>query len=170
MAQLELTYHQMFPEDCDRGWYAGQLPDGRRLHAAAILCQPANLHWAGGVEDPDACECEHAGTCNLCLIRQDGGLVFTRVTGCYRSANSAVRALQHWAQHPEGPQPPVPPNSWTTSEETMSRPTSPPSLNLPTEPKISSTKCRLKESEVELIPETVYDDGDHPAFPDIPRP
>ena len=38
MAQLELTYHQTFPEDGDRGWLAGQLPYGRRVHAAAVLC------------------------------------------------------------------------------------------------------------------------------------
>ncbi len=115
MAQLELTYHQMFPEDGDPGWHAGQLPDSRRVHSAAILCRPGNLHWAGSVEDPDACECERAGTCNLCLIRQDGGLVFSRVTGCYRSANSAVRALQHWAANPDAPPPPAPFNcGWTT--------------------------------------------------------
>ena len=117
MAQLELTYHQMFPEDGDRSWYAGQLRDGRRVHAAAILCQPANLHWAGGVEDPNACECQQAGTCNLCLIRQDGGLVFTHVTGCYRSANSAVRALRHWVPNPDAPPPAAPFNcGWTTTQ------------------------------------------------------
>ena len=120
MAQLELTYQQMFPEDGDPGWHAGQLPDGRRVHAAAILCQPGNLHWAGSVEDSNACECEKAGTCNLCLIRQDGGLVFTRVTGCYRSANSAVRALQHWAANPDGPQPPAPFDcGWTTIQAVL---------------------------------------------------
>ena len=38
MAQLELTYRRMFPEDDGPGWHAGQLPDGRSVHAAAILC------------------------------------------------------------------------------------------------------------------------------------
>lgn len=121
MAQLELTYHQMFPEDGDPGWYAGQLPDGRRVYAAAILCQPGNLHWAGSVEDPDACECEKAGTCNLCLIRAQGDLIFTKVTGCYRSANSAVRALQHWVANPAAPPPPAPFNcGWTTMQAVLS--------------------------------------------------
>ena len=78
MAAIELAYHQMFPEDGDPGWHAGQLPDGRRVHASAVACSPGQLHWAGSVEDPHACECECTGTCNLCLIRQDGGLASTR--------------------------------------------------------------------------------------------
>ena len=117
MADLELTHIRMSTEDGDPGWYAGQLPDGRRVHAAAILCNPGELHWSGSVEDPDACECHGAGTCNPCLIRADGGIVFTRVTGCYRSANSAVRALKFWASNPEVPPPPAPYNCrWTTMQ------------------------------------------------------
>ena len=120
MAVLELAYHQMFPEDGDPGWHAGKLPDGRRVHAASMPCQPGELHWAGSVEDPNACECDGNGACNLCLIRDDGGLVFTRVTGCYRSANSAVRALRHWAANPDGPQPPAPFNRrWTTMQAVL---------------------------------------------------
>ena len=120
MAVLELTYHQMFPEDGVPAWHAGRLPDGHRVHASAIACSPGQLHWAGSVEDADACECDDKGTCNLCLIRQDGGLVFTRVTGCSRSANSAVRALQHWAANPDGPQPPSPFNcGWTTMQAVL---------------------------------------------------
>ena len=117
MADLELTYIQTFAEEGDPGWHAGQLDDGRRVHATAIPCSPGSVHWAGSVEDADACECAGAGTCNLCLIRQDGGLVFTKVTGCYRSANSAVRALKFWAAHPDAPQPPAPFNcGWTTMQ------------------------------------------------------
>ena len=100
MAKLELTYHQAFPEDGDPGWHAGWMPDGRRVHATPIRCNPGEPHWTGSVEDPDRCECNGDGTCNLCLIRENDGLVFTRVTGCYRSANSAVRALQQWAAKP----------------------------------------------------------------------
>ena len=117
MADLELTHIQMFPNEGDPGWYDGQLPDGRRVHAAAIPCAPGTMHWAGSVEDADACECDGAGVCNLCLIRQRGGLVFTKVTGCYRSANSAVRALKFWAANPDAPPPPAPFNcGWTTMQ------------------------------------------------------
>ncbi len=117
MAQLELTYIQMFPAEGDPGWYAGQLPDGRRVHAAAIPCNLGELHWSGSVEDAVACECDGAGTCNLCLIRAEGGLVFTKVTGCYRSANSAVCALQNWAANPDTPPPKAPFNCRTTQCE-----------------------------------------------------
>ena len=114
MADLELIHIQMFPKEGDPGWHAGQLPDGRRVHAAAIPCNPGELHWSGSVENPDACECHGAGTCNPCQIRHDGGLVFTKVTGCYRSANSAVRALKFWAANPDAPPPPAPYNCrWT---------------------------------------------------------
>ena len=44
MADLELIYIQMFPEEGDPGWHAGQLTDGRRVHAAAIPCNPGELH------------------------------------------------------------------------------------------------------------------------------
>ena len=117
MAQLELTLIRMFAEEGDPGWHAGQLDDGRRVHATAIACQPGVVHWSGSVEDSTACECSGAGTCNLCLIRQEGDLVFTKVTGCYRSANSAVRALKFWASNPDAPQPPAPFNcGWTTMQ------------------------------------------------------
>ena len=120
MADLELIYIQMFPKEGDPGWHAGQLPDGRRVHAAAIPCHPGELHWSGSVEDADACECGGAGACNLCLTRAEGGLVFTKVTGCYRSANSAVRALQHWAANPDAPPPPAPFNCrWTTMKAVL---------------------------------------------------
>ena len=117
MAKLELTYHQAFPEEGDLGWHAGWMPDGRRVHATPIRCNPGEPHWAGSVEDLDRCECNGDGTCNLCLIRENDGLMFTRVTGCYRSANSAVRALQQWATNPDAPLPPAPFNcSWTTMQ------------------------------------------------------
>ena len=90
MADLELIYIQMFPKEGDPGWHAGQLTDGRRVHAVAIPCNAGELHWSGSVEDATACECDGAGTCNLCLIRAEGGFVFTKVTGCYRSANSGT--------------------------------------------------------------------------------
>ena len=122
MAVLELAYHQMFPEDGDPSWHASQLLDGRRVHAASMPCNPSELRWAGSVEDPEACECDGNGTCNLCLIRADGGLVFIRVTGCYRSANSAMRALRHWAADPDGPQPPAPFScGWTTTQALLSQ-------------------------------------------------
>ena len=117
MAKLELTYYQLFPEDGDPGWHASRLPDGRRVHATRFPCNTRELHWAGSVEDPDRCECDqNDGTCNLCLIRENGGLVFTRVTGCYRSANSAVRALQQWAANPDAPPQPSP---WQCERTTM---------------------------------------------------
>ena len=122
MAQLELTYIRMFAEEGDPGWHAGQLDDGRRVHATAIPCGPGVLHWSGSVEDSTACECDGTGACNLCRIRQDGGLVFTRVTGCYRSANSAVRALKFWANHPDAPQPPAPFKcDWITMQAVLCR-------------------------------------------------
>ena len=117
MADLELIHIRMFAEEGDPGWYAGQLDDGRSVHATRISCTPREFHWSGSVEDATACECDGAGTCNLCLIRQDGGLVFTKVTGCYRSANSAVRALKFWAAHPDAQQPPAPFNcGWATMQ------------------------------------------------------
>ena len=61
-----------------------------------------------------------AGTCNLCLIRQDGGLIFARVTGCYRSANPAARAPWRWAANPDGTQQPAPFNcGWTTMQAVL---------------------------------------------------
>ena len=152
MAQLELTYHQMFPEDGDPGWHAGQLTDGRRVHAASMPCNPGELHWAGSVEDLDACECDHSGTCNLCLIRAEGGLVFTSVTGCYRSANSAVRALQHWASNPDGPQPPAPFNcGWITMQAVLCRnePSAPPMPLGTTEHPMLSSQADAEPAEFE---------------------
>ena len=183
MAQLELTHIQMFPKEGDPGWHAGQLPDGRRVHAAAIPCAPGTVHWSGSVEDADACECDGAGTCNLCLIRQDGGLVFTRVTGCYRSANSAVRALQHWAAHPNAPQPPAPFNcGWTTMQAILCEyaPGSPPMPLGTTESPILSSRADAEAPEfafenpiytTEVSGNTrklVAADGDHnePRLPD----
>ena len=120
MAKLELTYHQAFPEDGDPGWHASWMPDGRRVHATPMRCNPGEPHWAGSVEDLDRCECNGDGTCNLCLIRENDGLVFTRVTGCYRSANSAIRALQQWEANPDAPPPPAPFNcSWTTMQAVL---------------------------------------------------
>ena len=118
MTVLELAYHQMFPEDGDPGWHAGQLPDGRRVHAASMPCQPGELHWAGSVEDADACQCDGSGSCNLCLIRQDGGLVFTRVHGAATAPPTAPCApCGHWAANPDGPQPQAPFNCrWTTMQ------------------------------------------------------
>ena len=71
MAKLELTYHQAFPEDGDPGWHAGWMPDGRRVHATPMRCNPGEPHWAGSVEDLNRCECNGDGTCNLCLIREE---------------------------------------------------------------------------------------------------
>ena len=117
MTELELTRHQMFPQEGGTGWYAGRLDDGRRVHVSAMLCNPVELHWAGSVEDATACECDGKDACKLCLIRQDGGLVFTKVTGCYRSSKSAVRVLKSWAANPEAPQPAAPFNcGWTTMQ------------------------------------------------------
>ena len=152
MAKLELTYHQAFPEDGDPGWHAGWMPDGRRVHATTIRCNPGEPHWAGSVEDLDRCECNGDGTCNLCLIREDGGLVFTRVTGCYRSANSAVRALQHWAANPDGPQPPAPFNcGWTTMQAVLCRnePGAPPMPLGTTEHPMLSSQADAEPAELE---------------------
>ena len=88
MAVRELAHHQMFPEDGDPSWYANRLPDDRSVRVASMSCNPDGIHWEGSVKDPNACECD--GTCNLCLIRADGGLIPTGVMGFYRSANSAV--------------------------------------------------------------------------------
>ena len=108
MPKLELEHCNPFPED-GSGWYAGRMPDGRRVHAAPTTCAAGNLHWSGSVEDPDRCDCNQTeGSCAFCQIRQQGGLIFTKVTGCYRSANSAVRALQQWAANPGSPPPPAP--------------------------------------------------------------
>ena len=148
MTVLELAYHQMFPEDGDPGWHAGQLPDGRRVHAASMPCKPGELHRAGSVEDPNACECDGNGACNLCLIRDDGGLVFTRVTGCYRYANSTVRALQHWAANPDAPPPPAPFDCrWTTMQAILCQ-------NAPGAPPMS-----LGTTRVSRDPATYHGDG-----------
>lgn len=42
MAELELAYIQMFAEEGDPGWHAGQLDDGRRAHATAIPSHSAS--------------------------------------------------------------------------------------------------------------------------------
>ena len=107
MTNLKLEYCNLFPED-GPGWYAGEMPDGRRVHAVRMACSPGQLHWAGSVEDPSQCDCDRSeGRCTFCRIRDDGDVVFTKVTGCYRSANSAVRALQHWAANPDSPPQPA---------------------------------------------------------------
>ena len=36
MADIELTYIRRFAQDGDPSWYAGQISDGRRVHAIAI--------------------------------------------------------------------------------------------------------------------------------------
>ena len=94
------------------------MPDGRRVHATPMACSPGNVHWTGSVEDPDRCTCDQLEvTCAFCLIRTEQSLVFTRVTGCYRSAKSAVSALQQWANNPEAPPPPAPWQCpWTAME------------------------------------------------------
>ena len=120
MAELELIHIEMFAEDGDPGWYAGRMPDGRRVHAAHMVCSAGTRHWTGSVEDPDRCDCDQTeGTCRFCQIRHDGGLVFTKVTGCYRSANSAVRALKFWAANPDAPPPPAPFNCRWTAMKAM---------------------------------------------------
>ena len=152
MAQLELTYIRMFAEEGDPGWHAGQLDDGRRVHATAIPCGPGIVHCSGSVEDSTACECDGTGACNLCRIRQDGGLVFTRVTGCYRSANSAVRALQHWAANPDGPQPPAPSNcDWITMQAILclNEPDAPPMPLGTTEHPMLSSQADAEPAEFE---------------------
>ena len=152
MAKLELTYHQAFPEDGDPGWHAGWMPDGRRVHATPIRCNPGEPHWAGSVEDLDRCECNGDGTCNLCLIRENDGLVFTRVTGCYRSANSAIRALQQWAANPDAPPPPAPFNcSWTTMQAVLCRnePGAPPMPLGTTEHPMLSSQADAEPAELE---------------------
>ena len=102
MAKLELTYHRLFPEEGDPGWHAGWMPDGRRVHATPIRCNPGEPHWTGSVEDPTACECGGDGTCNLCLIRESGGLVFTRVTvDVQRKATVlCVKRSRRWDSRP----------------------------------------------------------------------
>ena len=152
MPQLELTYHQMFSEEGHPGWHSGQLPYGRRVHASSFACQPGQLHWAGSVEDPDACECGGNGSRNLCLIRADGGLVYSRLTGCYRSANSAVRALQHCAENPDGPQPPTPFNcGWTTMQAVryLNEPSAPPMPLGTTEHPILPSQADAEPAEFE---------------------
>ena len=57
---------------------------------AAIPCNPGELHWSGSAEDDTARECHGAGAGSLCPTRADGSLIFTKVTGCYRSANSGT--------------------------------------------------------------------------------
>ncbi len=159
MAQLELTYIRMFAENGDPGWHAGQLEDGRRVHATAIPCGPGAVHWSGSVEDATACECDGTGTCNLCLIRQEGGLVFTKVTGCYRSANSAVRALKFWASHPDAPQPPAPFNcGWTTMQAIL----------CDNEPNAAPMPLGTTEHPILRPPEdTMYDYDPRDAFREI---
>ncbi len=161
MADLELIHIEMFAEDGDSGWHAGQLDDGRRVHAAAILCAPRTVHWSGSVEDATACECHGAGTCNPCLIRADGGLVFTKVTGCYRSANSAVRALKFWASNPDAPPPPAPFNCrWTTMQAILcdSEPDAPPMPLGTTEHPIYTTNDSGNSRKL------AAEDGDHNAL------
>lgn len=107
MPNINLEYRNPFPED-GPGWYAGEMPDGRRVNVVLMTCSPGEIHCAGNVEDRDRCECAKTGdTCIFCRIRDDGDVVFTKVTGCYQSSNGAIRALQHWAANPDGPQPPA---------------------------------------------------------------
>ncbi len=120
MPKLELECCNPFPEDSP-GWYAGRMPDGRRVHATPMVCGTSARHWTGSVEDADRCDCAQAeGACRFCQIREQGGPVFTKVTGCYRSANSAVHALTFWANHPDAPPPPAPFNcGWTAMQSLL---------------------------------------------------
>lgn len=54
MADLGLIHIQMFADEGDPGWYAGQLGDGRRVHGPAILCSPSIVNWAEYVGDAAA--------------------------------------------------------------------------------------------------------------------
>ena len=100
MADLELIYIQMFPKEGDPGW-----------------------HWSGSAEDPDACQCHGAGAYNLWPVPAKGRLIFTRVTGCYRAANSAVRALGPRAANPHTPPPPRSiPRVWKEKRRPASQP------------------------------------------------
>ena len=75
MAELELIHIEMFAEDGDPGWYAGRMPDGRRVHATHTVCSAGTRHWTGSVEDSDRCDCDQTeGTCRFCQIRQQGDL------------------------------------------------------------------------------------------------
>ncbi len=119
MACLELIHIEMFVKDGDPSWYAGRMPDGCRVHATHMVCSAGARHWTGSVEDHDRCDCDQTeGTCRFCLIREQGDLVFTKVTGCYRFANSAVRALWHWAANPHTPPPP----RWKEKRRQVSQP------------------------------------------------
>ena len=96
-------------EPDEPGWRAAQLPDGRTVHVAPMGCSGNDLHWSGTVEDPERCDCDRCdGKCEFCQMRERGRVVFTKLTGCYRSANSAQQALIHQLNHPDGPTPKAP--------------------------------------------------------------
>ena len=78
-------------------WVSATLPSGKRMHVAPMGCSGADAHWVGTVEDPDRCDCDRCeGICTFCRTRQDGGMVLTKVTACYRSAKSALDAISAW--------------------------------------------------------------------------
>ena len=142
MPKLKLEYCNPFPAD-GPGWYAGEMPDGRRVHAMPMACSLSQIHWAGSVEDPDWCDCNKTeGRCTFCRIRDDGDVVFTKVTGCYRSSNGAVRALQHWAANPDGPPPPA---RWQCAWTAMKSPRCEGAPNAPTLPLSSTDRPMLPQ-------------------------
>ena len=121
MALLELK-HQKLPYEDRLGWYQGQLPDGRWAFAVPSPCAGPEPHWVGTVEDPERCDCGTSEeTCTFCEARQHDYIVLTKVTGCYRSAKSAIKALQGWAAFSGGQKPPVSWNCpWTATTATPS--------------------------------------------------
>ena len=90
-------------------WLAGRLPHGSWICVVPINCNAADTHWVVCMEDPDLCDCElHDQVCAFCMIRASSGTILSRITGCYRSRKSAVRALQQRVNHSQGTMPPAP--------------------------------------------------------------
>ena len=85
--------------------------------------------------------------------------MFTKVTGCYRFANSAVRALKFWAAHPDAPQPPAPFNcGWTTMQAIL----------CDNEPNAAPMPLATTEQPILRPPDdTVYDYDPRDAFQEI---
>ena len=104
-----------------QGVYAGRPPGGRRVHVTLMACRPSGQHWGSSVDNPARCDCHRTeGNGTLCGIRHGGDAVSTKVTECYRSPKSALRALQHWAAEPDGtPQPALWLCNWTTMKSLL---------------------------------------------------
>ena len=115
MADLELIHVEMFAEDGDPSWHAGQIDDGRRVHAAASADRGSSQNRV----DPP-CEAassrtrrenrpqSHGEPCHSL----EGKFCTGRTRGPLRSPSAGIQARPRASrQRSEIPQPQPPPTT-----------------------------------------------------------